>query len=142
MSTNAPRGHQRPTFASLTNCEIEHSCVRFGVCGEVRSQSQRHTLCERRPLFQILNQNKQIAFDFRLLLFVLWSQYFTVARTRIQFKKSIKPSCYIPDVTGLLNPFVLVCLLNVYLYAIPCLVPNVFHEVRSQSTFIGSNRLV
>ena len=39
MSTNAPRGHQRPTFASLTNCEIEHSCVRFGVCGEVRSQS-------------------------------------------------------------------------------------------------------
>ena len=142
MSTNAPRGHQRPTFASHTNCEIEHSCVRFGVCGEVRSQSQRHTLCERRPLFQ----NKQLAFAFRLLLFVLWSQYFTVARTRIQFKKSIKPSCYIPDVTGLLSPFVLVCLPNVYLYgvdyAIPCLVPNIFHEVRSQSTFIGSHRLV
>ena len=39
MSTNAPRGHQRPTFASLTNSEIEHSCVRFGACGEVRSQS-------------------------------------------------------------------------------------------------------
>ena len=69
MSTNAPRGHQRPTFASLTNCEIEHSCVRFGVCGEVRSQSQRHTLCERRPLFQ----NKQLAFDFRLLFCTLVS---------------------------------------------------------------------
>ena len=115
-----------------------NNCVRFGACGEVRSQSQRHPLCERRPLFQ----NKQLAFAFRLLLFVLWSQYFTLDRTRIQFKKSIKPSCYIPDVTGLLSPFVLVCLLNVYLYAIPCLVPNIFHEVRSQSTFIGSNRLV
>ena len=135
-----PRGGTNAQHLPRTQTVKSNTAVFDLVCAAKCARS--HTLCERRPLFQ----NKQLVFAFRLLLFVLWSQYFTVARTRIQFKKSIKPSCYIPDITGLLSPFVLVCLPNVYLYgvdyAIPCLVPNIFHEVRSQSTFIGSHRLV
>ena len=136
MSTNAQRGHQRPTFTSLTNCEIEHSCVRFGVCGEVRSQS--HFV---RAAATVSKQTTCFCFSFAS--FCTLVSIFHRGPDQDSVQEIYQTIVLYPRCHWSPQPFHSRLFTKcVYLYAIPCLVPNIFHEVRSQSTFIGSHRLV